>query len=465
MSKLGDALRTRVIGKVTDTSDSSYDALRRAIIWNELTPARYPRLILEAKAEQDVVEAVRFARANRMKIAVRGGGHNWVGFPLLDDSLLIDLGSLREISIDARDRTATVQPGVRGRELNDRLAGHGFAFPVGHCPTVSLSGYLLNGGQGWNSGTWGVACFSIEAANVVTADSDLVVASEQQNPDLLWALRGAGPGFFGVVTQYRLKLYSVPRAITASSYCYPLESMDAVGTWAASVARRLPEYVELTMFCVSAPPALAEQCRSSNGFVAILSATAFADSQAQGAAALAPLDEGLASHECLDKAVNQPRTMDGLLQSSDLSFPEKHRYLADTFWVNPPVADILAALRDRFTRAPSPKSLGACVFGTGATDAGGKLSDGAYSMSAKTLLLCYAIWERPEDDASNAAWHRETIAELDPFAVGHYIGESDIVAHPKRSERSFTPANWKRLKSLRQKYDPGGLFHSGFGAG
>jgi FAD/FMN-containing dehydrogenase len=463
MSKLASDLQARVVGKVTDTSDPGYEALRRAISWNELTPARYPRLILEAKAEQDVVEAVRFARAHRMKIAVRGGGHNWVGFSLLDDSLLIDLGDLREISIDPQVRTATVQPGVRGRELNDRLAEHNLAFPIGHCPTVSLSGFLLNGGQGWNSGTWGVACFSIEAAKVVTADSNLLVASEQEHPDLLWAVRGAGPGFFGVVTQYRLKLYPAPRAITASSYFYPFESMDAVGAWAARVASQLPEYVELTMFCVAAPPALAEQCRASNGYVAILSATAFADSRAQAAAALAPLDQGLASFECLDRAVNQPRTMDGLLQSSGISFPEKHRYLADTWWVNSPVAEILAALRDRFLGAPSPKSLGACVFGTGATDAGGRFADGAYSMTAKALLLCYAIWERPEDDASNARWHRETIARLDRFAVGHYIGESDIVAHPKRSERSFTPANWERLKSLREKYDSGGLFHSGFG--
>ncbi|HEX4073867.1 MAG TPA: FAD-binding oxidoreductase [Candidatus Acidoferrales bacterium] len=464
MSKLSNDLQSRVIGKVTDTSDPFYEALRRAVIWNELIPARYPRLILQAKTEQDVVEAVRFARANRMKIAVRAGGHNWVGFSLVDDSLLIDLGSLREMSIDTGARTATVQPGVRGGELNDRLARHDLAFPVGHCPTVSLSGYLLNGGQGWNSGTWGVACFSVQAANVVTADSDLLVASEQPRPDLLWAIRGAGPGFFGVVTQYHLKIYPAPRAIAASGYYYPLQSMDAVGAWAASVARQLPEYVELTMFCESAPPALAEQCRSSNGYVAVLSATAFADSQAQGAAALALLDRRLSSHECLDKTVNQPRTLTGLLQSSGLSFPEKHRYLADTCWVNSPVADVLAALRDRFLRAPSPKSLAACVFGTGAANAGGKLSDGAYSMTAKTLLLCYAIWERPEDDASNAVWHRETIAELDRFAAGHYIGESDIIAHPNRAERSFTPASWERLKSLRQKYDPDGLFHSGFGA-
>lgn len=463
MSKLRDDLQAQVLGKVTDASDPSYEAVRRAISWNELTPARYPRLILRAKTEQDVVEAVRFARASRMKIAVCGGGHNWVGFSLVDESLLIDLGGLREISIDAQACTATVQPGVRGSELNDGLAEHNLAFPVGHCPTVSLSGYLLNGGQGWNSGTWGVACFSIEAANVVTADANLVVASEQENPDLLWAIRGAGPGFFGVVTQYRLKLYPMPRAIMSSSYYLPLQDLDAVGARAADIARQLPECVELTMFCSAAPPPLAGRCRSSNGYVAVLSAIAFADSSAEGTAALGPLDRELASHACLDQVVNQPRTMTGLLQSSGLSFPEKHRYLGDTCWVSSPPADVLAALRDRFLRAPSPKSLAACVFGTGATQAGGKLSDGAYSMAAKTLLLCYAIWERPEDDASNALWHRGTIADLDRFALGHYVGESDIVACPERAERSFTPASWERLKSLRRKYDPDGLFHSGFG--
>jgi FAD/FMN-containing dehydrogenase len=83
-------------------------------------------------------------------------------------------------------------------------------------------------------------------------------------------------------------------------------------------------------------------------------------------------------------------------------------------------------------------------------------------MRAPTLLLCYAIWERPEDDAANAAWHRETIAALDTFAVGHYVGESDVVAKPARAERSFARANWQRLQSLRRAYDPDGLFHGHF---
>lgn len=464
MSLLGSDLQRRVLGSVTHRSDSRYEERRRASSWNELAPARYPDLIVQAKTEHDVVEAVRFARDRSMKVAVSGGGHNWVGFSLVDHSLLIDLSGLREISIDAPARVATVEPGIRGGEFNDALAEHNLAFPVGHCPSVPVSGYLLNGGQGWNSGKWGVACFNIEAANIVTASGDILVVNEEQHPDLLWAMRGAGPGFFGVVTQYRLKLHSAPSAIAASTYFFPLADLESVGACASGVASQLPECVELTIFCASAPATLAERRRSSNGYVSVVSATAFAESREEGIAALAPLDEALAGHECLEKLLNQPRTMKALLQTSGMSFPERHRYLADTCWVGSALGDVLAVLRDAFSRAPSTKSLGACVIGTGGLDAGGRLSDGAYSMAAKALLLCYAIWEQPEEDAPNLLWHRGMIEQLDRFAVGHYVGESDIARDPKRAERSFTPAAWERLKSLRQKYDPEHRFHDGFGS-
>jgi FAD/FMN-containing dehydrogenase len=91
-----------------------------------------------------------------------------------------------------------------------------------------------------------------------------------------------------------------------------------------------------------------------------------------------------------------------------------------------------------------------------------QLPDGAYSMSGDALLICSAIWERPEEDAANAGWHRAIVAALDQYAVGHYIGESDIIAHPDRAERSYSQASWQRLKSLRDKYDPDGLFHGVF---
>lgn len=410
------------------------------------------------------MEAVRFARTHGMKIAVRGGGHSWVGFPLRDGGLLIDLGRLRQVSVDREARRAAVQPAVTGRELNRQLAPHGLAFPIGHCPTVPLSGFLLSGGLGWNSNGWGPACFSVEAANVVLADGNLVLANQEQHADLLWAIRGAGPGFFGVVTRYLLKLYPAPRAITTNTYFYPLQRIDEVGAWTATIARQLPREVELTIFLAAAPPELAGRCQSSNGFLGILGATAFLDSEREAAAALTPLESCPVARDCLHRQVNQPTPLDALLDLGSTLWPERHRYLADTLWSTSPPAELLAIVRDYFLRAPSPKSVALCVLATGTEDGAAAPLDVAFSMKAGTLFLGYAIWERPEDDAANAAWHRSMIGALDRFAVGHYVGESDIVAEPARAERSFAPRNWQRLRSLRRTYDPEGLFHGDFSA-
>jgi FAD/FMN-containing dehydrogenase len=343
-----------------------------------------------------------------------------------------------------------------------QLAPHGLAFPVGHAPTVSLSGFLLNGGLGWNFNKWGPACFSVEAARVVLADGSVVVADQEHHSDLLWAVRGAGPGFFGVVTEYLLKLYPAPRAMRASTYFYPLQRLEEAGVWAASVAPMMPPDVELTLFVAPAPPDLAEKCRSSNGYVAILNATAFLDTEREAAGALALLENGPLGDLCLHKEVNQPVTFDALLDMGGTLWPERHRYRVDTAWSDAAPALPLATVRDAFQQAPSRKSLALYVISTGAGNRAALSVNGAFSMTAATLFLCYAIWDAPEQDAANAAWHRQLIAALDSFATGHYIGESDIVANPARAARSFAPAHWQRLHSLRRRYDPDQRFHGHF---
>jgi FAD/FMN-containing dehydrogenase len=190
-------LQNQIEGSVTISTDAAYSQLRRDAVWPHNTPERYPRLIVQVASQNDIVQAVKFARSAGMKIAVRGGGHSWVGFSLRDDSLLIDLGRLNQASIDREARIARIQPAITSQQLNRVLEAEGLAFPVGHCGTVALSGFLLSGGIGWNFNALGPSCFSIEAANVVIADGNLVVASEQENSDLLWAIRGEGQVFLG----------------------------------------------------------------------------------------------------------------------------------------------------------------------------------------------------------------------------------------------------------------------------
>ena len=144
-------LQSRIDGAVTVATDPGYEDVRRGLIWNQLTPARYPQIVVQVASEHDVVEAIRFARTNDLKIAVRGGGHSWVGFPLRDGSLLLDIGRLKNAEINPEARRATIQPAINGRDLSRQLTAHGLAFPVGHCPSVPMSGFLLNGGLGWNS--------------------------------------------------------------------------------------------------------------------------------------------------------------------------------------------------------------------------------------------------------------------------------------------------------------------------
>jgi FAD/FMN-containing dehydrogenase len=195
----------------------------------------------------------------------------------------------------------------------------------------------------------------------------------------------------------------------------------------------------------------------------IVSATAFVDTAREAAAAFEPVNNCSLSSDCVQKELNLSTPIDALLEMGGALLPEHHRYLADTLWTNSLPATVLATLRDHFRRAPSAKSQTTFVLPTGKDRDSSPLPDSAYSMTGDALMLCYAIWERPEDDAANGAWHRAMMADLDNFAVGHYVGESDIVADPRHAERSYAKANWVRLQALRRKYDPDGLFHGHFG--
>lgn len=457
-------LRRRTSGTVTHRDDASYEELRQALVWNGLKPARLPEIIVQVADEQDVVEAVRFARSAGVKVAVRGGGHNWVGFSQRDRSLLLDLSALTAVSIDVESRSARVGPGIRSQELSGLLSAEGLAFPVGHCATVPMSGFLLNGGLGWNSNAWRPGCFNVSGARVVTADGTVVVADEEHDRDLLWAVRGAGPGFFGVITEYTLRLHPEPRAITSNTYYYPMSSVDRLAEWFEDAVTRLPEVVEVSIFMQPAPPQLAEAAGADNGYVCMLSATAFVDSLDEARAVMSVLDESPVLDECLQVDRDQATPIDTLLLPSLAAWPVGLRYLADTAWSDSP-AEVVRRSRDHYLRAPSRQSFATTWFSTGPQGIASQHPDAAFSVTGRTLTLSYAAWAAQEQDAANHAWHRALVDDLHEVTTGHYIGEVDIVHYPARHERSFKPEHWKRLHELRQQYDPTNLFHGPYAEG
>ncbi len=447
-------LQHRIDGPVVTAGAANYEAIRNDMLWNQLRPERRPDLIVRVASEADVVAAVQFARERNMKIAVRGGGHSWCGAPLRNGGMLLDLGRLDEVVVDPTAQTAAVQPVVTGRELSHRLAPHRLAFPFGHCSTVPLSGFVLSGGFGWNVGTWGPACFSVQAIDVVTAAGQLVRASTDEHADLLWAARGAGAGFCGVVTRFHLRLHPLPQRITTSTYIFPLGCLGRLAEWLSQVSSHLRPAVELALVIAGA----AHGPRAEP--VCIVIATAFVDTQEEARAALEPIASCPFMNERLDAEPYRPTPFDALFDSMDRFFPDGHRYLADTFWSNEPAPQVLTNMERVFAQAP-PKALLLCVS---APPGGAPMPDAALSMAARTFVLCYAVWDAPAGDADNQTWHRDAVAALEPFGVGHYIGESDLAGRPERAIRSFAPENWARLQSLRQQYDPNGVFHGYFDA-
>ena len=201
---------------------AAYEAARRSTMWNANVPARFPDRIVRASSVDDVIATVRAAKADGMQVGVRSGGHGWSGNHMRDGGVVIDLSGLTDLTIDKTAMTATAGPGIGGSDLLKTLMKEDLFFPVGHCRGVALGGYLLQGGFGWNSRMLGPACENVAAIDYVDADGELRHASETENQEMLWAARGSGPGFFGVVVRFHLRLHRKPAFIGMLAIHYPV---------------------------------------------------------------------------------------------------------------------------------------------------------------------------------------------------------------------------------------------------
>lgn len=448
-------------GKVVRRQDKDYELWRQSMVWHMSKPARHPDMIMQASSEQDVMAAVKFAARHKLKVAVRSGGHNATGASLRDDGVCIDLSGLADVRVDASGQIASIQPGVRSLQLITKAGEHGLCFPGPHCPSVGLGGFLMGGGIGWNyAHRGGVATFSIDAAEVITADGNRVLASADNNPDLLWAVRGAGPGFFGVVTRFHLKLYPAPKAILSSSYIHPLDGLATVTTALDKLNEIKDPRVEILALLVHSPdaPPDAPPERSKICFV---SAFAFADSADEARSLLAPFAQSALATQSVAKEENQEFTFDKLYFKyfgTDAIGGRLARYACDSV-ITDEAGKALHALADHFRHTPSRGTHVLAAYGMNLRPR----EDACFSSIAKHYVGCFAIWDEERDDDANFQWLDQTLPLMDPFAKGHYVNEVEARRHPERIRACFSEVNWKRLQDLRKKHDPEGVFHTYLG--
>ncbi len=429
-------------------------------LFNVIVPDGRPDAVLYPRTEADVVAAVRDAFAAGERIVVRSGGHSWVASSVRADGVLIDLAHLDGVMIDAAERTATVGPAVRGRDLSTALMNAGLAFPVGHCGDPAVGGFLLGGGLGVNWGHWRPACFSIRSLRVATADGEVRTASASENADLFWLARGSGPGFPGIVTSIELELQPLPAVIRVATWRFALSALADVTRWITDASPALPTNVEVSQVTAGAERPGGLGASEPHPLVIGVAATVFAADEAEADRALAPLGDGPGQVAPLHYEVFDDVPFDSLHEAVDATYPRGARYLADTFWTDGDLAAASAPLAGLMERAPSGKSY--VLAGMPANGDGAALTppgEAAYGMHDRTLLNVYVIWDDPADDAVNRAWLDEVAAALLPTATGHFLSEADIRCAPARVERSFTPDDWARVQRLRAEFDPEGVFH------
>lgn len=450
------AINNLVKGTAVSINQSGFQQAKHDLLWNQLQPKRSPNVIIKVADVDDIVKTIGYARKNKLKVGIRGGGHNWCGMAVRDGGLLIDLGNLnRVLNVDTKMRRAVTQPVVSNRSMMNYLVKDNLAFPVGHCPGVKLSGYLLNGGLGWNQGEWGLATLSMEELSLVTAEGEVITTNAEKNTDYFWAARGTGPGFFAIATDYKLKLYPHPEVIYSSAYHFPYAPVGETADWVSKVADKLPDNVELSMFLVSAPKELAPQCKSSNGKVVLVTAAAYAKSQKEAEKTLALLESSPVKP--LSKSVNEPTDFQKLMTASGSIWSPNLRNKAEAMWSNSSASSLFTSVSEHFMKAPSTKSCFVYVFNLGRNK--DKLPEMAYSVMGNLYGGLWTMWDDAKNDQANIKWHKEAVQILKPHTLGHYIGETDVVDDPERASQSFAKQNWKKVKDLRKKYDPDGIFY------
>jgi hypothetical protein len=436
-------------GTFIERGSVAYERARTESLFNARHPSRYPAAILEAANEADVVAGVRLAKQRGWKVAARSGGHAWVGWSVRDDALLIDLSGLREMTVDVDASTVTAGPSLRGgQDLAPFLRQHGLVFPGGHCSTVGLGGYLLQGGQGWNSRQWGWGCENVLGVDVVTADGELVHADATENSDLYWAARGAGPAFFGIVTRFYLRVHRMPAAFTHTTYAFPIDCFDELITWAHDVLPTLDSRVEPVIVGTRIPPPAIDVGGEP---LIIMHTTGMFDTPEEAARLMAPLETCPVLDQALLCIFAEPTSFDDENPIMDAQNPPGMRYSADCAWTDAPAAELVPILGEIYRTLPTPESF-IIWYGWSPTR---PLHDMAFSMEGNVYIAAYTIWADPADDEAMQDWVTGHFKALEPVSKGSYLGDADLT---RRSSKFMADANFAKLQRLRDVYDLDRLF-------
>jgi FAD/FMN-containing dehydrogenase len=445
------ALRAAMAGPVIDPSDPGYDAARA--VWNGNIDRR-PALIARCGSAEDVAAAVRFAQAEGLEIAVRGGGHSMSGQSVVDDGLVIDLSGMCQVSVDPEAMRARVGGGALLKDLDGATQEHGLAVPLGAIGHTGVGGLTLGGGMGWLTRQAGLTIDNLVSVEIVPADGRIVRASATEHPDLFWAVRGGG-GNFGVVTEFEFRLHAVGPMIDFGLMFWGEEQAGDALRVIREVVPELPRSLNVIITVMTAPPApfVPEQHHFRPGIGLLLAG--FGDTEEHASAlsrvraALPPLFDHVS-----------PMPYVALQQMLDESNAAGQHYYEKSTYVDDLTDGVVDALVDHLGRRTSPMSI---VFIYRLDQAFCEVDefDTAFGGTRSPQYAIFGIATSPTPDLlpADREWSRSLWAALQPHSrgVGTYVNA--MTEYEEHRVRAAYGPKYERLKRVKAAHDPRNVFH------
>jgi FAD/FMN-containing dehydrogenase len=445
-----ERLRASVRGPVILPADPGYDAARA--IWNGAIDRR-PACIARCTGVADLVAAVRFARERELLVAVRSGGHGVGGHALCEGGLVIDLSPMKGIRVDPVARTARAEAGVLWGELDRETQLHGLATVGGIVTHTGIAGLTLGGGIGWLMRKHGATVDNLVSVDLVTADGEVLTASEDENPDLFWGVRGGG-GNFGIVTSFEYRLHPVGPIVLAGPIFHPLEDAREVLRFYREFIAAAPDELT-TIFELSVAPPLPFLPRNVHGKQIVMVGACYAGAPDDGIDVVRPLKEF--GSPIVDLLELKPYLA---LQSmfDPLVPPGWHRYWKSVE-LPPLTEEAIDTLVEHAPAPTSPKSY-CIVFQLGGALARVEENETAFGQrDAAHNVNINAVWTEDDPEGEgHVDWARDFFTAMQPHAGGHvyvnFLGDEGA----DRVRQAYGERQYERLLGLKRTYDPTNFF-------
>jgi hypothetical protein len=436
------AFRETFAGEVVLPEDPGYDGARA--VWNKVFDRR-PAVVVRPAGVDDVVAALRFAREQDLLVAVRCGGHSIPGLSTCDDGIVIDLSAMRGAQVDPERRTAQVRGGALLAELDDAAQAHGLVCPVGVVSHTGVAGLTLGGGMGRLQRKHGLTIDNLLSVELVTADGRLVRASEDENPELFWGMRGAGPNF-GIVTSFEYRLHPLDHPITFGTVTHPLER----GRELAALFRDLAENGPDELF-LSFGTAKERSDDDAYAFLTVLHCGPpdRAERELAGVRSFGPPVRGSI----------RARPHIEVQHLNDETQDWGHRFYMKSAFMPAFPDEAVDLCAEHAARAPAGADCEFSVWAWGRAIAAVPEDAAAFTgREAAVWLAAEALWDDDALDAQCRAWGREALADLAPFASsGRYVNDvAEVGANVARMV--YGDAKYERLVALKREWDPDNVF-------